>query len=903
VSLSPGSSLGPYEITAKLGEGGMGEVWRATDTKLRRDVAIKVLPAAFVEDKERLARFEREAQLLAQLHHPNIASIFGMEESEGTKALVMELVEGPTLAERLESGPLPLDESLSLARQIAEALEEAHEKGIIHRDLKPQNIKASIEGKVKVLDFGLAKAMDPTGTASSAGSASQLAHSPTLTLGATQMGVVLGTAAYMAPEQARGLAADRRADIWSFGVVLYEMLTGRRLFEGELTTDVLAQVITREIDLAALPREVPPAIRRMLRQCLQRNSKNRLRDIGDARLAIDEALAPGGATESESGGGPATVARSSVALRRLIPLGVLLLAAGGVGGWWLTRSTASEPAAVPKFSLHRLTDLPGLEGNPDISPDGRQIVYTSAASGNKDLYVMRVDGGSAIDITASSPADDEQARFSADGNQLVFRSSRDGGGLFVMGATGESVRRITDGGFDPAWSPDGKSVAYSTEASIDPYNRQGPNAGLWIFDIATGQKRKLPVRDGMQPAWSPDGKRVAYWETTGGQRDLWTIAAAGGEPVAVTDDEPTDWSPEWSPDGRWLYFASDRAGGMNLFRVEIDPVTGAATGAPEPVTTSAGNLGWARFSADGERMVVAEYELGAVLDLYRLTPGPDTVAEPLRTLRPRTLHWCVLSPDAEWIACATIGSPEDLVLLRPDGSGLRRLTDDVAKDREISWSPDGERLAFSSTRSGGWRYWALRTDGSQLHQLSDFYSGTHPAWRPDGRSATVAVSEHGLVELDGTRIVTLSEVHATPIPAGIHHFTAEAWSPSDTLLAGTECDANRVHSIGVIDSTSGTYVESRLPVAPVADWCTHRVAGWLPDSRHYVALGDGFVALVDVTTGGYRKLLPADADPAKEKILSLSRDGRTLLVETPTSDGNLWLLQREDGRASEGEKK
>jgi len=895
-----GKRLGPYEVTAKLGEGGMGEVYRARDTTLERDVAIKVLPAAFVEDHERLLRFEREAKLLAQLNHPSIAHIYGMEASGEARALVMELVEGPTLAERLESGSLPLEDSLLLARQIAEALEEAHEKGIIHRDLKPQNVKASIEGKVKVLDFGLAKAMDPTGTASGPGSASQLAASPTLTLGATQMGVVLGTAAYMAPEQAKGFAVDKRCDIWAFGVVLFEMLTGKRLFEGDSVPETLAGVLKNSIDLDSLPAEVPAAIRRLLRRCLERSPKNRLRDIGEVRVAIDEVLAPGSAAGSATGGARAAEPQPSITLRRLIPVGVLLLAAGGIGGWWLTRSTARELEAAPKFSLHRLTDLPGLEGNPDISPDGRQIVYTSAASGNKDIYVMRVDGGSAIDITAGSPADDEQARFSADGNQLVFRSSRDGGGLFVMGATGESVRRITDEGFDPAWSPDGKSVAYSMEASTDPYSRQAGNVAVWIVDVATGLKRQLPVKDGVQPAWSPDGKRVAYWANTGGQRDLWTVAAAGGEPVAVTDDEPTDWSPEWSPDGRWLYFESDRAGGMNLFRVEIDPATGAAAGAPEQVTTSAGNLGWARFSADGERMVVAEYELGAVLDLYRLTPGPDGTAEPLRTLRPRTLHWCQLSPDAEWIACATIGSPEDLVLLRPDGSGLRRLTDDVAKDRNLSWSPDGQSLAFASTRSGGWSWWRLQRDGSQLRQLSGFFGGNMPAWRPDGRSATVTQFGYGLVELDGAGIETLSAVHATPFPEGIRSFSANAWSPSGTLLAGGDCDAgNHALSVGTIDPASGTYLESRLPVA---GWCGRRVAGWLPDSRHYVALGADLVALVDVTTGAYRKLLPADADPAKEKLVSLSRDGRILLVETPTSDGNLWLLQREDGKATQGEK-
>jgi len=313
MSLAAGSRLGPYEIVSPIGAGGMGEVFRATDTKLRRDVAIKVLPAAFTEDKERLARFEREAQLLAQLHHPNIASIFGLEESDGTRALVMELVEGPTLAERLESGPLPFNESLSVSLQIAHALEEAHEKGIVHRDLKPQNIKASVEGKVKVLDFGLAKAMDPAGAASGSPSASHLAQSPTLTLGATVQGMILGTAAYMSPEQAKGFPVDKRADIWAFGVVLYEMLVGGTLFAGDSVGDTLAAVIRAEIDLDKLPPETPPAIRRLLRRCLERNPKNRLHAIADARIVLNEVLAgvadPAAAPAGTATGGGAAARR------------------------------------------------------------------------------------------------------------------------------------------------------------------------------------------------------------------------------------------------------------------------------------------------------------------------------------------------------------------------------------------------------------------------------------------------------------------------------------------------------------------------------------------------------------------------------------------------------------------
>ena len=290
-----GSRIGPYEITARIGEGGRGEVYRAHDARLRRDVAIKVLPAAFVADHERLARFEREAQVLAQLNHPNIAQIHGLETSGETRALVLELVEGPTLADRLAQGPLPPDEAIAIAKQIADALEGAHEKGIVHRDLKPQNIKASTDGKVKVLDFGLAKAMDPV-TSASAGSGGQTArsptlmNSPTLTAAGTQLGVILGTAAYMSPEQARGMAVDKRADIWAFGVLFFEMLSGKRLFAGDTITDTLAAVLRADIDWSALPADTPPAVRRLLARCLERNPKNRLHDVADARIVIDEVL-------------------------------------------------------------------------------------------------------------------------------------------------------------------------------------------------------------------------------------------------------------------------------------------------------------------------------------------------------------------------------------------------------------------------------------------------------------------------------------------------------------------------------------------------------------------------------------------------------------------------------------
>jgi serine/threonine-protein kinase len=330
--LNPGTRLGPYEITAKLGEGGMGEVWRATDSRLKREVAIKVLPAAFTADPERLARFEREAQLLAQLQHPHIAAIFGLEESDAERALVMELVDGPTLAERLAAGPLPVVEALQIASQIADALAQAHRKGIVHRDLKPQNVKLTADGQVKILDFGLAKALDP---APSTAPPADWAQSPTLSGAATRLGTLLGTAAYMAPEQAHGRPVDRRADVWAFGAVLYEMLAGRPLFRGVSATDTLAAVLRDPIDWAALPATLPATVQELLARCLERDPARRLAEIGEARHALAEA-------------GAGTRGAAPVRPHRRAPwlavAGVALVAVATALLWQRARGSADRPA-------------------------------------------------------------------------------------------------------------------------------------------------------------------------------------------------------------------------------------------------------------------------------------------------------------------------------------------------------------------------------------------------------------------------------------------------------------------------------------------------------------------------------------------------------------------------------
>ena len=385
--LEPGTTLGPYAVTAKIGQGGMGEVWQARDTKLDRDMALKVLPDAFTADPDRLARFEREAKVLASLNHPNIGHIYGLEEAEGTKALVLELVEGPTLADRIADGPIPVDEALPIAKQIAEALEAAHEQGVLHRDIKPANIKVKADGTVKVLDFGLAKALDTTPE----GDPSQ---SPTLTAAATQMGVIIGTAAYMSPEQARGKPVDKRSDIWAFGAVLYEMLSGRRPFEGRDVSEVLGAVLRLEPDWNALPGDAPARVRTLVRRCVEKEPKQRLHDMADVRLAMEGAFETTVSTRDE----PIAVPQLQI-WQRPIPLTVAVLGLvilSGLGVWSVMRPTDPPAESVRRFALDigPATAIPGgpnLHAMPAWSPDGTQLVYAANVAGTHQLYLRTLD--------------------------------------------------------------------------------------------------------------------------------------------------------------------------------------------------------------------------------------------------------------------------------------------------------------------------------------------------------------------------------------------------------------------------------------------------------------------------------------------------------------------------------
>jgi serine/threonine protein kinase len=487
VTLATGSRVGPYEILSALGAGGMGEVYRATDTNLKRQVAIKVLPASVASDADRLVRFQREAELLAALNHPNIAHIFGLEKADSTLGLVMELVEGPTLADRIAQGPIPLADALPIAKQIAEALEAAHEQGIIHRDLKPANIKVKADGTVKVLDFGLAKAMEPAGVSS--GKASM---SPTISLHATQAGMILGTAAYMSPEQASGGKVDRRADVWSFGVVFWEMLTGKQLFEAETISHTLADVLRSPIEFEQLPSETPRSIRELLRRCLDRDVRHRLRDIGEARIVLENPGGPAVDHRGESREPSTKPGRPSVAWVAAAGLAVALGAAGL--GWW--RSTRSVDRPLIRLSVDLGPDaVTGVRTTAVLSPDGTRIVFPKRGSNGVRQFATRtLDQPTAITMAG------------------------------------------TEGGSDPFFSPDGQWIGFFAGGKLKKIALQG-GAAVTLCDAA----------DPKGCSWGDDGNIVFSPAIASSMivSNLMRVSSAGGTPQPLTETANNNVITRW----------------------------------------------------------------------------------------------------------------------------------------------------------------------------------------------------------------------------------------------------------------------------------------------------------------------------------------------------------------------
>ncbi len=772
-----GQTLAHYRITAPLGAGGMGEVYRATDMKLGRDVALKLLPEAFAADPERLARFEREAKLLASLNHPGIAHLYGfesarLEDGATVHFLAMELVEGEDLAQRLKRGAIPVDEAIAIARQVAAALEEAHEKGIVHRDLKPANVKVTPDGKVKVLDFGLAKAW--TGEGAEATSA-DLSQSPTLAHTGTAAGIILGTAAYMAPEQARGRPVDKRADIWAFGVLLFETLTGRRLFDGETVTDVLAAVLTREVDWPALPPGTPAGVAHLLRRCLDRDPRNRLRDVGEARVA----LGPGrsAATPAEAADRGARGIAPWVAV-----VGAVLVAlAGAVGGRMAARVERVAPPPLLRFAID--TGQPLLSsswhqfGGLAVSRDGRLLAYVASGGPTERLYLRRMDslearalpetagasnpffspdgtwigffadrmlkkvsveGGAPV---ALAPAHDNRGGCWSDGDEIIFAADA-GSGLLRIPAGGGSPRPLTE--LDRSrheLSHRWPSLVAGADAVLFTLKTKGlqtfDDAPIAAVSLKSGE-RKHVIDGGTGPSYASTGHLVY---ARGG-----ALLAAPFDPVRLAVTGPPFTALEGvshSLGTGSAHYALSRTGTLVSLPGSVDVdnrmlVRSDLQGRMETLTRETRPFIMVRTSPDGRRLALwigtaddevwtFEIERGVLARLAQGATNP------------------VWSPDGDWIVFSG-SADDDLGRVRADGSGqpealLRRKLPQVP----TSISPDGRVVAFSEdTPETGSDVWTLSLDTRESHVvLGSRFNESAATFSPDGRLLAYVSDETG----------------------------------------------------------------------------------------------------------------------------------------------------------------
>jgi len=865
-----GRRLGAYQVQALLGAGGMGEVYRARDTKLERDVAIKILPRQFTSDPDRLARFEREARVLASLNHPHIGAIYGLGDADGVRALVLELVQGETLADRIARGPLALSDALTIARQIADALDAAHEKGIVHRDLKPANIKVTPDGVVKVLDFGLAKATsgDIPGH--------DLTQPPTMTVGGTREGVIVGSAAYMSPEQARAHAVDKRTDIWAFGCVLYEMLTGRAAFARDTITDTLAAVVGDNPNWALLS-STPPVVTRLLQRCLAKDVRRRLHDIADARIELDDALS----------GDPGPEPGSAFESRRT-PLRWPLVTAGAIAGVGISAVVAaigftrfapssSSGGAPARIVASQLTSHDGTESGGSLSPDGRSFVFVSNHGGTPDIYLRQVSGGEPVRLT-NDAAEEARPAFAPDGDTIFYtRIDEAGTGIWRTGVLGGQPRRVLDRAQTPAPSPDGKRLAYVTRGkdgftlgvmaldgsgarSLVERLRTGvfrpawsPNSrwitysdwalfgptSVFVVDVATGQQRQvaqLPppaaANDGGQPAWLPDNRHlvISYSPLARQQApaDLGILDTDDGSIVRLTTTVGDGlYAPSLSADGsrmvatRLHYF-------QEIWKVPLhaDPDTNGRA-AVRLIGESAGPL-WTFLSRDGRTLLFNSPASGS-RNLWTTSPDAGAPSHQITIVPGDAISHSSLSPDGTRVAFASIAAGHsDIWTQRVDGSDLHQLTNDEPADSWPVWSPDDEWIVYQSYRADRQETWRIRASGGPPEKLLD--QGFRGDWiRQPGGNGTWIVTT-GSSTGSGVRLIDVERravVWDQAIPGG--GLSLPVFRPDGQAISAPFRE-DRVHDvIRIFDATTGTSrIAARLPFH-----VTFR-AGWTDEGRAVV---------------------------------------------------------------------
>jgi len=865
----------------------MGEVYRARDTKLGRDVALKLLPPVFSTDSDRVARFEREARLLAALNHPHIGAIYGFENADNTPALVLELVEGDTLEDRLRLGPLPLPEALALAQQIADALDAAHRAGIIHRDLKPSNIKVRPDGAVKVLDFGLAKdlAAEVSGPDSS--------ESPTI-VGATMVGVILGTAAYMSPEQARGKPIDKRTDIWAFGCVLFEMLTGSSAFGREAVTDTLAAVVRAEPEWKSLPVDMPDSIRRLLARCLQKDERRRLHDIADARIELEETMA----APPE----PATVPtprRWSRAVFAALLLGIVSL----LVFLWAVRHRSEKTAAKPSPAdtrITRLTDIPGLAESPAMSPDGKSVAFTAGVGGKRQVFVQLIAGGAPLQITRDA-VDHESPRWSPDSSSILYFSPATPGtvqgSIWEIPALGGAPRRVVNsvGGADVSRT-DGRLALFRLAKEGLQLVTAPPDGSR--FDVVADF---VPVTYYLFPRWSPDGRWIAFQRGDSIRFDIFVAPATGGGPRQLTHDNDMINGFAWLPDSTGILYSSSRGGSMpylptlNLWRVNlrdgsVRQVTSGETSYMSPDISSSGAVLVSRMKVQTDiwKFPVEGRPADNVHRAIRVTRQTGEVLTP------------TASPDDKEVAfLSDSGGHANLWVVNTESGARRQITDE--RDPKVAigvpvWSPDGNTIAFVSSRGNQgltFGVWLVDSDGSNLRNLVN--PGLGPAWSPDGRwlyystRGGAAATVLKKVRVDGGPAVT---VRTEPLRnvIGLYGTTLYYTFERPLVDGAPEFDIRVATPEDAPFRVLARIPASRVPIWQIVNPALSRDGKWMAQ-----ALTDGLTTniwLLSTATGEWRQITDfGERATFIARRVSWSSDGRSILAAVAEGNSDIVLLE------------
>jgi len=857
-----GTLLGTYRLGAKVGAGGMGTVYEGFDTRLHRKVALKLLPPAFLLDPQRIQRFEREWRAISLLNHPNIVSLYDADLAAGHHYIATEFVEGKTLRAMGVERRLENREVVDIAIQICSALVAAHGAGVLHRDIKPENIMVRPDGIVKVLDFGLAKVNEPS------------VEGPENLL--TRPGDRAGTVQYLSPEQVLGKPAGAASDLYSLGVVLYELATGVRPSAGPTEGAIFDAILHKAPDP---PRQHCPTmdgeLEQILMRLLDKDPDLRFQTAADLRASLRRI---GRASEAVP-----IAARRLKWIRYAAWAAVAGLAAVVMYVWPLKE----EPRPLP-VRFERLTDTVGEELYPQLTADGTQFLYASAREGQWEIYLQRTGGATAVNLT-NDAADDTQPALSPDGKFIAFRSERGGGGLFVMEATGENPRRIAPQGYLPAWSPDGRSIVYSTESFTLPSIRGAPTSRLVVVDVASGRERRLATGDAIQPSWSPNGYRVAYWGlAAGGQRNIYTVRAdgGGGVPVALMTDAAVDWNPVWSADGSEVYFLSDRGGPMNLWRTRVDEQTGVARGEASPVTLPTAYSMHFRLVAGGSFVYVAGqqetllYTVGFDESSLR-TQGEVTEAS--AGINSRNIYNFSFSPDGKQLAHDAVGEgQEDIWIVNLDGSGRRRLTSDGFIDRMPVWSPNGEDIAFFGDRSGEYDEWMIRADGSGLRQVTRAKSMQHPVWSPDGTRLLASRNPGAAVFLGPRTAGPVTKLEAAPGLTDKDELIFWSWAGNGGLVAGEEggSDPKLVLYAPATGHLERLGVRGRRP-------------SWLPGARQFVFVRGGECFAYDV--GSRKERLLFSVAPNRIYSIDASRPGRLYFTQT-SRNGDVWMGRMALGR-------